>query len=63
LPASETAKQEIEETIESLRAQVKDLELQLRTMTQSRNEFQTKNADMIKQMAYWKKRAEKAEKK
>jgi len=62
LPASETAKQEIEETIESLRAQVKDLELQLRTMTQSRNEFQTKNADMIKQMAYWKKRAEKAEK-
>jgi len=63
LPVSQTAKQEIEETIESLRAEVKDLEFQLRTMTQSRNEFQNKNAEMIKQMAYWKKRAEKAEKK
>jgi len=63
LPASQTAKQEIEETIETLRAEVKDLEFQLRTMTQSRNEFQSKNAEMIKQMAYWKKRAEKAEKK
>ena len=62
LPVSETAKQEIEETIETLRTQVKDLEFQLRTMTQSRNEFQSKNAEMIKQMAYWKKRAEKAEK-
>jgi len=63
LPASETAKQEIEETIETLRAEVKNLEFQLRTMTQSRNEFQNKNAEMIKQMNYWKKRAEKAEKK
>jgi hypothetical protein len=63
LPVSQTAKQEIEETIESLRAEVKDLEFQLRTMTQSRNEFQNKNAEMIKQMNYWKKRAEKAEKK
>ena len=63
LPASQTAKKEIEETIETLRAEVKDLEFQLRTMTQSRNEFQSKNAEMIKQMAYWKKRAEKAEKK
>jgi len=63
LPVSQTAKKEIEETIETLRAEVKDLEFQLRTMTQSRNEFQSKNAEMIKQMAYWKKRAEKAEKK
>jgi hypothetical protein len=62
LPVSETAKQEIEDTIESLRAEVKDLEFKLRTMTQSRNEFQSKNAEMIKQMNYWKKRAEKAEK-
>jgi len=62
LPVSQTAKKEIAETIETLRAEVKDLEFQLRTMTQSRNEFQSKNAEMIKQMAYWKKRAEKAEK-
>ena len=63
LPVSEKAREEVQQTIEELREQVKDLEFQLRTMTQSRNEFQSKNAEMIKQMAYWKKRAEKAEKK
>ena len=63
LPVSEEARAEVQQTIEELREQVKDLEFQLRTMTQSRNEFQNKNAEMIKQMNYWKKRAEKAEKK
>jgi hypothetical protein len=63
LPVSEKARAEVQQTIEELREQVKDLEFQLRTMTQSRNEFQSKNAEMIKQMNYWKKRAEKAEKK
>jgi len=63
LPVSEKARAEVQQTIEELREQVKDLEFQLRTMTQSRNEFQNKNAEMIKQMNYWKKRAEKAEKK
>jgi len=63
LPVSEEAREEVQQTIEELREQVKTLEFQLRTMTQSRNEFQSKNAEMIKQMAYWKKRAEKAEKK
>ena len=62
LPVSEEARTEVQETIETLRAEVKDLEFKLRTMTQSRNEFQNKNAEMIKQMSYWKKRAEKAEK-
>jgi len=62
LPVSEKARTEVQETIESLRAEVKDLEFKLRTMTQSRNEFQSKNAEMIKQMTYWKKRAERAEK-
>jgi hypothetical protein len=62
LPVSEKAREEVKQTIEELREQVKDLEFQLRTMTQSRNEFQSKNAEMIKQMNYWKKRAEKAEK-
>ena len=62
LPVSEEARVEVQETIESLRAEVKDLEFKLRTMTQSRNEFQSKNAEMIKQMTYWKRRAEKAEK-
>ena len=63
LPVSEKARTVVQQTIEELREQVKDLEFQLRTMTQSRNEFQNKNAEMIKQMNYWKKRAEKAEKK
>jgi hypothetical protein len=62
LPVSEKARAEVQQTLEELREQIKDLEFQLRTMTQSRNEFQSKNAEMIKQMAYWKKRAEKAEK-
>ena len=62
LPVSEKAREEVQQTIEELREQVKTLEFQLRTMTQSRNEFQSKNAEMIKQMNYWKKRAEKAEK-
>ena len=62
LPVSEKARAEVQQTIEELREQVKDLEFQLRTMTQSRNEFQSKNAEMIKQMTYWKRRAEKAEK-
>ena len=62
LPVSEKARTEVQETIESLREEVKGLEFKLRTMTQSRNEFQNKNAEMIKQMTYWKKRAERAEK-
>ena len=62
LPVSEKARTEVQETIESLRAEVKDLEFKLRTMTQSRNEFQSKNAEMIKQLNYWKKRVERAEK-
>jgi hypothetical protein len=62
LPVSEEARTEVQETIESLREEVKGLEFKLRTMTQSRNEFQSKNAEMIKQMTYWKKRAERSEK-
>jgi len=62
MPVSEEARVEVQQTLEELREQVKTLEFQLRTMTQSRNEFQSKNAEMIKQMTYWKRRAEKAEK-
>ena len=62
LPVSEEARTEVQETIESLREEVKGLEFKLRTMTQSRNEFQSKNAEMIKQLTYWKKRAERSEK-
>jgi uncharacterized coiled-coil DUF342 family protein len=59
MPVSEEAKQEVQDTITMLREQVKDLEAQLHSMTQSRNEFMSKNAEMLKQINYWKKRAEK----
>jgi len=62
LPATEEAKAEIESTIESLRKEVASLEAQLRSVTSSRNDYQQKNADLLKQVTYWKRRAEKAEK-
>ena len=62
LPVSEEAKAEVQQVLVDLREDIKTLEYQLRAMTQSRNEFQSKNAEMIKQLTYWKRRAEKAEK-
>lgn len=57
------AKAEIEETIDSLRAQVSKLESQLKAMTISRNDYQRQASDAIEQVKYWKRRAEKSEKK
>jgi uncharacterized ParB-like nuclease family protein len=62
LPDSEEAKAEIEETLDSLRGRVSSLEMELRAVTQSRNDYQQKNSDLIQQVTYWKRRAEKAEK-
>jgi len=62
LPATAEAKAEIATTIESLRKEVSNLEAQLRSVTASRNDYQQKNADLLKQVTYWKRRAEKAEK-
>jgi len=62
LPASEDAKIEVAATLEDLRKQVASLESQLRAVTSSRNDFQNKNAELIKQVTYWKRRAEKADK-
>ena len=62
LPANEDAKAEIEETIGSLRKQVESLERELRSVTLSRNDYQQKNSDLLNQVTYWKRRAEKAEK-
>ena len=60
LPVSEEAQAEVAETIESLREQVRELESKVKSLTQSRDEFMSKNAEMIKQINYWKRRAEKA---
>ena len=62
LPATQEAKAEVESTIQSLRKEVSNLEAQLRSVTASRNDYQQKNADLLKQVTYWKRRAEKAEK-
>lgn len=45
-----------------LRSTIKALELELQATKNSRDQFQAKNAELIKQVNYWKKRAEKAEK-
>ena len=63
LDMPEEEKVEIAETIESLRAEVVSIQTQLDAMTISRNDFQQKAADAIQQVKYWKRRAEKSEKK
>ena len=45
-----------------LRSTIKALEAELRAVKSTSDEFQNKNAELIKQVTYWKKRAEKAEK-
>lgn len=57
------AKAQVETTIDELRAQIKDMEIQLRSVIISRNDFQNKYGEAVKQVTYWKRRAEKAEKK
>ena len=58
----ESAKEEVSRTIKELRDRIRQLELELESVTKSRNEFQNKSAEAIKQVAYWKRRAEKSEK-
>ena len=62
MAGSEEEKQQAADTIDSLRLQVKTLEAELRAVKASRDQLQAKNADMIKQIAYFRKRYEKAEK-
>jgi len=63
LDVSEEDKISVEETIESLRAEVERLQAELDAMTISRNDYQQKASDAINQVQYWKRRAEKTEKK
>jgi len=52
----------INEKFEVLRSQVTALEAELKAVKNSRDQYQAKNSDLIKQVNYWRKRAEKAEK-
>jgi vacuolar-type H+-ATPase subunit I/STV1 len=61
MEATAEEKQAAHDTIESLQAQVKTLEAELRAVKNSRDQLQQKNADMLKQVNYWKKRCDKLE--
>lgn len=48
-----------EETLAALRTQVRTLEMELNAVKVSRDQYQAKNAELIKQVNYWRKKAEK----
>ena len=58
--ATPEEKIQLTETMEQLRAIIKRQEAEITVLKSSRDGLQQKNADMLKQLAYWKKRAEKA---
>ena len=60
LDAPEDAKQNLEATMAELRATIKAQEAEIAVLKSSRDQLLAKNADMLKQLSYWKKRAEKA---
>lgn len=57
---TEEEKSAAAETIESLRAQVKTLEAELASVKISRDDYQNKCSELIRQVNYWKKEANKA---
>ena len=57
---TEEEKQAAAETIDSLRAQVKTLEAELASVKISRDDYQNKCSELIRQVNYWKKEASKA---
>ena len=59
MEASPEEKAAAEETIASLRTQVRTLEAELSAVKNSRDQYQAKNAELIKQVNYWRKKAEK----
>lgn len=58
--ATPEEKVQLSETMEQLRATIKTQEAEIAALKASRDTLQQKNADMIKMLAYWKKRAEQA---
>ena len=56
---SEEEKQAAADTIADLRAQIKTLEAENRALKVSRDQLQAKNADMLKQLNYYKKKVDK----
>lgn len=60
LDATEEEKVQYVETVAELRATIKAQEAEIAALKSSRDQLLTKNTDMLKQLAYWKKQAEKA---
>jgi len=60
LDATEEEKTQYVETVAELRATIKAQEAEIAALKSSRDQLMLKNAEMIKQITYWKKRAEKA---
>ena len=58
--ATPEEKVQLSETMEQLRATIKAQEAEIAALKSSRDTLQQKNADMLKLLAYWKKRAEQA---
>jgi ParB-like chromosome segregation protein Spo0J len=59
MEGTEEEKQEAQAIIADLRETVKSLEAQVKGLTASRDAYQFKNAELLKQVNYWKKQAQK----
>lgn len=62
MDATPEEKESAEQTLQELRAIIKTLEAENRALKASRDGLQNKNVELIKTVAYWQRRAEKAEK-
>ena len=60
MDVSEEDKQSAQELIDELRATIKSQEAQIKGLTASRDAYQQKNAELLKQVNYWKKQIQKA---
>lgn len=59
MDASPEEKQKAQETLDELRGLVKQYEAEIRALTTSRNQFQAENAELKKQVKYWRNKTEK----
>jgi len=59
MEGTEEEKQEAQSIITELRETIKSLEAQVKGLTASRDAYQSKNAELLKQVNYWKKQAQK----
>jgi len=59
MEGTEEDKKKASQIIEEQRALIKSLEAQVKGLTASRDSYQIKNAELIKQVNYWKKQAQK----